>query len=130
MKKNRNLWLLTSVLVVSFLFFSYALVSDQDASISGTWTSESDPSWKMEFDSNHCNWFVNNEPAGSFTFVISNTSPQCGYDVPTTNNSKYISLTKSDNADDVTCYEIYALSDTTLTLRAINSSGFLVFNRQ
>lgn len=120
----------------TFVFLAFVFITSfntlraQEASIVGTWISEEDSNWKMVFENNTCTWFYQNEITQTYNFSISNSSPQCGEDVYVNNNTEYLKITKTQNTSDEICYEIYGLSEQYLTLRVVNKSGFLIFNRQ
>ncbi len=84
----------------------------------------------MVFSGNTCAWIYSGQPTTTYSFTLSNSSPQCGEVVPVTTASNYLKLVNVNNNSDTMCYEVYSLSETTLTLRPIDKSGFLVFNRQ
>jgi len=103
---------------------------NQEATIIGSWISEADSNYKMVFNGNTCTWVYSGQPNVTYTFTLSNTSPQCGEIVPVTTELNYLKLVNPNNNQEQYCYEIYGLSETTLTLRPVDKSGFMVFNRQ
>ena len=109
---------------------SFTTVFNQEASIIGSWISEEDSNYKMVFNGSTCTWLYNGQPTVTYHFTLSNTSPQCGETVPVTTEMNYLKLVNANNSEEQYCYEIYSLSETTLTLRPVDKSGFLVFNRQ
>ena len=127
MKRIRGV--LVAVVIFSLLT-SFTMRSNQEASIMGTWISEGDSSYKMVFNGNTCSWVYSGQPTTTYSFTLSNSSPQCGEVVPITTESNYLKLVNVNNNTDTMCYEIYSLSATKLTLRPIDKSGFLIFNRQ
>lgn len=84
----------------------------------------------MVFTGDNCKWYYENSQTHEYNYILSNLSPQCGSHVLVTAETKYLQITKIIDPNDKTCYEIYGLSPTTLTLREINSGGFIVFDRQ
>lgn len=116
--------------VIFSLLTSFTMRPNQDASIIGTWISEENHNYKMVFSGNTCTWIYSGQPSTTYSFKLSNSSPQCGEVVPVTTVSNYLKLVNVNNNSDAICYEVYSLSETTLTLRPIDQSGFLVFNRQ
>jgi hypothetical protein len=119
------------VAVVIFpLLTSLTIRQNQEASIIGSWISEEDHNYKMVFSGNTCAWIYSGQPTTTYSFTLSNSSPQCGEVVPVTTASNYLKLVNVNNNSDTMCYEVYSLSETTLTLRPIDKSGFMIFNRQ
>lgn len=121
---------LLTLMLLSVLLTSFTYKYNQDASIIGTWISEQDNNYKMVFNGTTCTWLYSEQSSGIYTFALSNSTTQCGQEVPVTNETKYLTLVNTNNATDRICYEIYGLTETTLTLRVIDQSGFLIFNRQ
>lgn len=101
-----------------------------DSSIIGTWRSESDSNYTINFTNNTCTWFYENIPTDVYIYTLSNSSPQCNQEIFVSENSKFLKLVNVNNSEEQICYEIYSLSETTLTLRELDKSGFLVFIRQ
>lgn len=123
--------IISIVIVVIFSFLtSFTTKQNQDASIIGTWISQEDNNYKLVFNGNTCAWIYSGQPTTTYSFTLSNSSPQCGEVVPVTTESNYLKLVNVNNNSDTMCYEVYSLSETTLTLRPIEKSGFLIFNRQ
>lgn len=116
--------------VISTILISFTTNQNQDASIIGTWISQEDNNYKLVFNGNTCTWIYSGQPNTTYSFSLSNTSPQCGEVVPVTSELNYLRLVNSSNSNETLCYEIYSLTETTLTLRPIEKSGFLIFNRQ
>ncbi len=108
----------------------FSKVSIQDTSIIGTWISEEDNNYKMVFNGTTCTWLYSGQTTSTYNFTLSNSSSQCQQEVPVTTETKYLQLINPTNPSDKICYEIFALSETTLTLRVVDQSGFLIFNRQ
>lgn len=116
--------------VISTILISFTTNQNQDASIIGTWISQEDNNYKLVFNGNTCTWIYSGQPNTTYSFSLSNTSPQCGEVVPVTSELNYLRLVNSSNSNETLCYEIYSLTETKLTLRPIEKSGFLIFNRQ
>jgi hypothetical protein len=121
---------LSFVILTCSILTSFTVIMNQEASIIGSWISEEDHNYKMVFSGNTCAWIYSGQPTTTYSFTLSNSSPQCGEVVPVTTASNYLKLVNVNNNSDTMCYEVYSLSETTLTLRPIDKSGFLVFNRQ
>lgn len=128
-KHKTKINIIITVLTYSLLT-SFGINPNPEASIIGTWISEEDHNYKMVFNGNTCSWVYSGQPTTTYSFTLSNSSPQCGEVVPVTTESNYLKLVNVNNNSDTMCYEVYSLSETTLTLRPIDKSGFLVFNRQ
>lgn len=97
----------------------------------GTWISEDDTNWKIQFNTNgNCYWYYTNEDTEVFSYSISTTSPQCGYEVRVnTADDYYLKLTDSDN--EVICYEILGVDSSTLSLSTIGLGvKYFYFNKQ
>lgn len=118
------------LLMTASILTSFTTSPNQEASIIGTWISEEDNNYRMVFNGTTCTWLYTGQSPTTFSFTLSNTSPQCGEVVPIGNELIYLKLVNLNNSNDILCYEIYSLSATTLTLRPIDKSGFLIFNRQ
>ena len=102
----------------------------QDSTIVGTWISEEDSSWTLMFTAgNKCFDYYEEALTDSSTYSISNTSPQCGQNVPVGNYTEYLQLTSLKNGDK-TCYEVNGITSKTLSLSVIDKGGAFVFNRQ
>lgn len=102
----------------------------QDSSIIGSWYSEKDTNWKIEFDSKGlCNWYYKDELTGSYSYSIGNSSPWCGQEVPVENNTSYLMLNRESDGDQK-CYEINGITDETLSLRFLGRGGYMLFSRK
>lgn len=117
-----------------FLFFSTIVVNSQtlykNSSIVGTWVSEDDSNWKLIFTAdNKCYQYYSNSLTETDSFIISNTSPQCGVRVPIDNYTSYLQLINTQNAETI-CYEINGITDKNLSLRVIDNGGAIVFVKQ
>lgn len=130
MKKIQQKIKLSFIVIVCSILTSFTEIVNQDASIIGTWISQEDNNYKLVFNGNTCTWIYSGQPNTTYSFSLSNTSPQCGEVVPVTSELNYLRLVNSSNSNETLCYEIYSLTETTLTLRPIEKSGFLIFNRQ
>lgn len=130
MKNLKTKFRIIVAFVISTVVSSFTIYQDQDTSIEGTWISEEDNNYRMVFNGTTCTWLYTGQSPTTFSFTLSNTSPQCGEVVPIGNELIYLKLVNLNNSNDILCYEIYSLSATTLTLRPIDKSGFLIFNRQ
>lgn len=130
MKNFKSKIRIFAVIAITAIITSFTTLNNQDASIIGSWISEEDNNYVMVFNENNCTWLYSGQSTASFTFTLANTSPQCGEIVPVSNELNYLKLINTYNSQDQYCYEIYGLTETKLTLRPLDKSGFLVFNRQ
>lgn len=128
----------TSLLIITFLVIGIITLSaftntDPNQDIIGTWINEEDSKWKIEFKSdNKCYWYYNNEQTDAFSFEISSTSPQCGYDVKVdiANPRDYLKLTDHEDGDEY-CYEILGLNEESLSISTISLGvKYMYFNKQ
>lgn len=128
--KNKFFKSLILIITLSTVLFSFK-VYKQDSSIIGVWKSESDTEWKIKFETNDlCSWYYENVQTDVYSYVLSNSSPKCNQTVLVNSKTNYLTLTNNDDINDKICYEIYSISSSKLTLREINSSGFLIFNKE
>jgi len=102
----------------------------QDSTIIGTWISEEDNNWKIEFNDSLCNWQYTGEPKLVYRYTIANTSPQCGISVPVDQYSNYLRLTNVSDTTDQICYLLNGVTSTHLSLSVIDQGGAFVFSRQ
>ncbi len=89
--------------------------------IIGTWISEEDTSWKIVFNSQGiCYWYYDNELTETFSYSISTTSPQCGYNVRSNvGEDFYLKLIDQEDSTQ-SCYEILGVNDENLSLSTID----------
>lgn len=129
MKTKIKLLLIAFVIASSFI--NVAKATDYPfTAITYTWTSENDNNWKITFFSDKtCKQFYQNELIETDTFILTNSTPQCGKDVFIDQNTCYLQLTNILTKEPI-CYEIYGLTSTILTLRMIDNGNILIFNRQ
>jgi hypothetical protein len=98
--------------------------------ILGTWVSEEDKSWKLIFTPDgKCYQHYGEEVIFTESFAISNTSPQCDFEVTVDANSAFLQLTNVDDQSE-TCYYINGLSDKYLSLSPVGQGGVLLFVRK
>jgi hypothetical protein len=85
-----------------------------------TWINEDDSLWKVVFNENGlCYWYYNNQITETFTYLISVTNPQCGYNVViNTGEDFYLQLVDPEDAT-ITCYEILGVDNESLSLSLI-----------
>ena len=134
MKKNKIIKLsimclviLTTLIVVSFKTYKTKPV---DASIVGTWISEEDINWKISFTTTTCKWYYQNVQTDQYVYTLSNITPQCDETVNITPQTEYLQLINSTDSNDKMCYEVFGISDESLSIRMIGSAKLLVFDRQ
>lgn len=119
------------ILLLSVIGFN----SHQNQEFNGTWISEEDPNWKMVFTQDECKWYYENELTENYYFSISNSTPQCGYEVPVESTTSYLKFISKDNSNDIICYEINGFAETTpgrktLSIRAVGRGGHMLFIKQ
>ncbi len=120
--------LLLSVLTI--VSFKTQKAIKLDGNIVGTWISEEDTNWKMVFTSTTCKWYYQNVQIDEYTFVLSNTTPQCEETVSVTPKTEYLQITNIIDPNDKTCYEVFGISNQSLSIRMIGSGELLIFDRQ
>lgn len=104
---------------------------DERVNIIGTFISEEDPQYSMVFSTNgKCYDYYSGNLAGTYSYSLSNTSPQCGQDilVDESQETSYLSLTDDSNGVP-TCYEINGVSSV-LSLTQISTQKVMIFNKQ
>lgn len=104
---------------------------NERTNIVATWISEEDGKSKWIFAKNGiCYWYYSKNLVSTFTYSLSNTTPQCGSNVlvDTAKKTSYLQLTDSMNHSRI-CYEINGVGKV-LSLMALNSGKTLIFNRQ
>ena len=105
-------------------------VVQDSVKIVGTWVSEEDNSWKLIFTPDgKCYQHYGDEVISTASFSISNTSPQCNFEVTVDANSAFLQLTDIGDQSE-TCYYINGLSDKYLSLSVVGQGGVLVFVRK
>jgi hypothetical protein len=122
---------ITAMLISSYINLSAnELPKIQNSSIVGTWLSETDSKWKMVFTSTKCYQYYEGALVETNSYLISNTSPQCGKVVPVDNYTSYLKLTDDQSSTNVTCYEINGITSKNLSIRPVNNGKILTFVRQ
>ncbi len=100
-------------------------------SIVGTWIAEKDSKSKWVFTSDlKCKRYYDSVLLSTYTYSISNTSPQCGETVPVEQHTSYLKLTKEGPVNSKRCYEINGITAEKLSLRVVDRGGLLLFDRQ
>lgn len=108
MKKHITglLVLITTIVLYSFSGIQINNQQKKDKII-GTWVSEKDPNWKIEFTkSNNCYWYYENSKTNSFTYYLSNEK---GGQVPHSNGS-YLKLKNVSNKN-VLNYYVHGITE-------------------
>jgi hypothetical protein len=132
-KKSR---LLKCGIIIAMLICSHINLSAnelpkiQNSSIVGTWLSESDSKWKLVFTTTKCYQYYGGTLVETNSYLISNTSPQCGKVVPVDNYTNYLKLIDDQSSTNVNCYEINGITSQNLSLRPVNNGKILIFVRQ
>lgn len=114
-----------------FFMFSPQYIIDERANIVGSWVSEEDANYKLIFESGGIGYvYYGNDLNETFTYSISNETPQCGISVYV-NESEETSFLKLENTatgfND--CYEINGISDV-LSISHVGSGSLSIFNKQ
>jgi len=101
------------------------------SSIIGVWKCESDNNWKMVFTANNrCYHYTKEVLTRTDSFIISNTTPQCGEDVPVDSTTSYLQLNNLADTSNHICYEINGITNKYLSLRPVWTGGVIIFDRQ
>ncbi|MFD1874304.1 hypothetical protein [Hymenobacter bucti] len=116
------------LVMASCLGFVPPPATDQQL-ILGTWVCETDKNWKLVFTKAICTQYYSGQASEVDRYTLSNTSPQCGEQVPVEESTSYLQLTQLSNKE-VTCYELNGVTAKTLSLRPIHKGGALVFIKQ
>lgn len=123
------------IIVLFSLLFMYGCNAQQaqpnnTTEIIGTWKHESDPENIWEFtNTGICKWLNSDDTIEeSFTYTISYTSPQCGYEVKT-NGSQFSYLKMIDQEGDEYCYEIQVDSQS-LSINYLGTAKYDLYNKQ
>jgi hypothetical protein len=129
--KNYNFKVLFStlfILLISLLLFSSFNSPEED--IVGSWIQEEESNIRWVFTANgNCYWYNNSTIVESFTYEISQTLPQCRYNVKTGGaEDYYLRLTDSENSK--FCYEILTINNEVLSLNYLGTSDIKVFNKE
>ena len=113
------------------LFPLSKVINTNDITIFGKWVSSDDSLWVLNFTSSTtCKQYYNGILKEVDSVIISNSSTQCGVSVDTADNARFMQLINKANTADVICYEIYGITDKTLTIVPIRAGGSMVFWRQ
>ena len=132
MRKAKLSIFILLVLIAVFIITSFinTKTSEKDLII-GTWISEDDPNWTIEFTTDgNSQWNYISENPDNFTYNITTSSPQCGYEVQVA-GSQFSYLTLTDSSDgDITCYEILGVDNESLSLSTISlGTNYFLFNK-
>jgi len=136
-------YLIIKGILVAFIFFSFIgsvqILFAQDSTdipilpnlsdLEGTWLEENDSSSKWVFHNNNANYYYDNELIFSFTYRVSDTSPQCGEEVQTGDKIEFLELTDTSDGEQK-CYYINGLNGDTLSLSPFGQSFLLVLIKQ
>ncbi len=104
---------------------------DERNDIIGTFKSEEDANWTMVFSGNgKCYNYYNGTLTSTSSYLLSNTTPQCGTDVLIDENESTSYLTLTDDSDGISiCYEINGVGSE-LTLTVLSTQNLLILDRQ
>lgn len=133
MKNIAKIKITLTLLVITYSYSCKAQLQQTpmpEQLIIGTWVHENEPGNKWQFTTNGiCYWKnENNIIQDTFTYSISYTSPQCGYEVRTSGNQFYY-LKLVDQAQDQYCYEI-GVDNESLSINYLGTSGFNLFIKE
>ena len=124
--KVQNLCMLGICLIFSCSMFGQ---DPDNKSIFGTWVSEADNTWKLIFTSDgKCYQYSENKLNETDSYILSNTTPQCGEDVVIYDKSLFLSLKDISDGDEL-CYYVNGITDKVLSLTYFKRGGAMVFLR-
>jgi len=110
MKTNKkNIIVLILLLAITVVFYSFSVIQTNNQQtkdeIIGTWVSEKDTNWKMEFtNTNKCYWYYENSKTDSFTYTVNNYS--CNNELDS--EYEYLKIIKPSKTH---CYAINGITD-------------------
>lgn len=129
MKCKKIIFNLLSLITLLSLF-SFSKLDSDNGSIIGSWISESDPKSKLIFSLNgKCKEYYDGILQDEYTYIISNTSPQCDTNVHIDQYTSYLQKMNVNDPGDIYCYEINGITSTILSLRFVGNGGFMIYNR-
>jgi hypothetical protein len=123
------------IIVISFALTNYAQSLPTDDSvitdlIIGTWVSENDSNESWIFTENSCVIKYSDTVDEQYSYSISETSPQCGYQVKTGGIEDFYLKIYNEATNEEYCYEIYTVNLLSLSMNYLGSSKKLIFIRQ
>lgn len=128
--KNKTNTIVFTALITLLGFFILTSFDNPEEDIVGSWILENDINSKWTFtDDGHCYWYYDSILVDSFTYSISETSPQCGFEVKTGGSDDYY-LKLIDHEYEEYCYEIYNLNDENLSINFLGLSEIKLFNKE
>ena len=100
--------ILTFIVLIMTMIAVYAFHfrSNESQLIIGTWVAEGETlSSRWVFDANgKCTKYDDNEVYGVYNYQFSTTTPQCGIDVDTGPDDKYLKFENVENRRDESCF--------------------------
>jgi hypothetical protein len=91
--------------------------------------SETDNTSKLVFTADgKCRQYSENNLIATETYILSNTTPQCGKNVDITEKSLFLSLKDISDGDEL-CYYVNGITDKFLSLNYFEGGGVMVFLR-
>ena len=130
MKIRIYITILVAIMASGLIWANIPLFQNDTQLVLGTWISENDSKSVWVFETNNiCKRYYNNELRATYSFSISQSSPQCGQQVDQSGLHTYLSLTKSSD-NEQTCYFINGLTTQKLSINAFDRSQILVFNKK
>jgi hypothetical protein len=133
----------TSIVIGSFLILGLLTLSafinnNPDQDIIGIWISEDDPNWKIEFKTNgKCYWYYTGDDTDTYTYTITDlsnsinqTADFCGKIVSAGKVESYYLKLVDTQSNDSLCYQIFGLTDSSLSINLLGASKIFVFDKQ
>jgi hypothetical protein len=125
------------MLLVVFVIASFTS-NDLNQDIIGTWVSEDDSNWKIEFTTNgKCYWYYTGDSTEIYTYTItdfsnslSQTAEFCGKTVSARKKQSYYLKLVGGESNDSLCYEIFGITETSLSINSLGKSKIIVFDKQ
>ena len=105
---------------------------DERNNIIGTFVSEEDLKWTVEFSSNgKCYDYYDGTLVATSSYSLSNATPQCGTNVLVDENQKTSYLSLTDDTDGISiCYAINGVTSSMLSLTAVPTQQLLLLTRK
>lgn len=132
MKSKNVKWCILATISICLYINTSAIISPmlKRRTILGTWRSQEDSQWKIVFTRNRYHEYYRSNLIETGSYLVSNTSPQCGEIVPIDKYTSYLKITEDGGSKNVNCYEINGVTRTNLSLRPVNNGKTLLFTKQ
>lgn len=127
-----------TLLLSIFIITSYCALSAQSINIQpseqllivGTWTSEQDSLWHLEFKTDGtCLQYEKDSLIETDHYQLSFDTPVCEQEAKITEKPLFLSLVDQKN-DERLCYEVYGISDKRLGIRPVDLAWVMLFERR